>query len=312
MRGRRSPTGANSRDSLAGAGKQASAATPKPERFGALIRTPWRSRTIMLYLFQVLLAFGYYGFGSLVPIILAAKGFRPRPFAHDQCADVPRLPHRLRALHSDHGVSAAEVADIRRALGMAGFGLAFGYSTTGVAVSILGVCYTAISNAFSNAFHTYQAELFPTSLRATAAGSAHSLSRLATAAMPFVLLPALEEQGATGVFVVVTIAMAILIADVAVLGPRTTGRTVEEISMCVNDVADAVSTMDRSRLGIKASRQARPRRKAVSAWLPYRCTGRGRTRVAGRWRDHRGPSPGRWRRNGRLPRGRPPGHSPPT
>ncbi|WP_246271542.1 hypothetical protein [Amycolatopsis acididurans] len=72
------------------------------------------------------------------------------------------------------------------ALGMAGFGLAFGYSTTGVAVSILGFCYTAISNAFSNAFHTYQAELFPTSLRATAAGSAHSLSRLATAAMPFV------------------------------------------------------------------------------------------------------------------------------
>lgn len=57
----------------------------------------------------------------------------------------------------------------------------------------LGFAYTTVSNVFSNAFHTYQGELFPTSLRATAA-------------------------------------MLVLVVDVAVLGPPTTGRSLEAIS----------------------------------------------------------------------------------
>ena len=204
---------------------------PTTQRFSSLLRAPWRRRTMMLYLFQVLQAFGYYGFGSLVPIILAAKGF-------DLTHSLTFSALTFLGYPIGSALSIPIMERIQRkwlivgsASGMAVFGLAFGYSTTGVAISILGFCYTAVSNVFSNAFHTYQAELFPTSLRATASGSAYSLSRLATAAMPFVLLPVLENQGATGVFVIVAIAMAILIVDIAVLGPRTTGRTVEEISI---------------------------------------------------------------------------------
>ena len=40
-----------------------------------LLLPPWRRRTVMLYVFQVLQAFGYYGFGTLVPIVLVSKGF---------------------------------------------------------------------------------------------------------------------------------------------------------------------------------------------------------------------------------------------
>ncbi|MEW2502071.1 MFS transporter [Amycolatopsis sp. NPDC047767] len=203
---------------------------PEPVRFSALLRKPWARRTTMLYIFQLLQAFGYYGFGSLVPIVLAAKGF----------SLVNSLTFSALTFLGYPIGSALSIPIIERierkwlivasAAAMAVFGLAFGFSTSGVAIAVFGFCYTAASNVFSNAFHTYQGELFPTSLRGTAAGSAYALSRLATAAMPFILLPILQAQGATRMFAVVAVAMVVLIVDVAVLGPRTTGDSLEEIA----------------------------------------------------------------------------------
>jgi len=208
-----------------------------PQRFRSLFRRPWRTRSLMLAAFQILQVFGYYGFGSLVPIILTAKGF---DVAHSL------LFSALSFLGYPIG-SALSIPIMERvqrkwlivaaAAGMAVFGLAFGHATGSVAIPLLGFCYTAISNVFSNAYHTYQAEIFPTSLRATAAGTGYSLSRLATAAMPYLLLPLLDAQGATAVFLVVALAMVLLILITAVFGPRTTGRSVDEISG-----ADAVTT----------------------------------------------------------------------
>jgi hypothetical protein len=80
------------------------------------------------------------------------------------------------------------------------------------------------------AHHIYQAEIFPTALRSTAASGTYSLSRLTTAAMPFILVPLLNHTNATVLFSVVGLAMVLVAIDVAVLGPRTTGRTVEDLS----------------------------------------------------------------------------------
>ncbi|SEP51418.1 MFS transporter [Amycolatopsis saalfeldensis] len=203
---------------------------PEPVRVSALLRPPWFRRTAMLHVFQLLQAFGYYGFGSLVPIVLAAKGF----------SLVSSLTFSALTFLGYPIGSALSIPIIERierkwlivasAAGMAVFGLAFGYSTSGVLIAVFGFCYTAVSNVFSNAFHTYQGELFPTSLRATAAGSAYALSRLATAAMPFILLPVLQGAGATTMYAVVAGAMVLLIIDVAILGPRTTGESLETIA----------------------------------------------------------------------------------
>jgi putative MFS transporter len=203
---------------------------PDPHKPSALLRPPWRRRTVMLYIFQLLQTFGYYGFGSLVPIVLAAKGFSlvnsltfsAITFLGYPIGSALSIPLMERVQRKWLIVGSA--------FGMAVFGLGFGYATSGVLISVLGFCYTAISNVFSNGFHTYQGELFPTSLRATAAGSAYSLSRLATAAMPFILIPVLDEAGAGAMFGVVATAMVILMVDIAVLGPRTTGESLESIT----------------------------------------------------------------------------------
>ncbi|HJP73589.1 MAG TPA: MFS transporter [Pseudonocardiaceae bacterium] len=195
-----------------------------------LLRPPWVRRTVMLYVFQVLQAFGYYGFGTLVPIVLVSKGFSVTGsltyfalttigYPIGSALSIPIIERMQR-----------KWLIVASAIGMAVFGLLFGFSSSPVAIVAFGFCYTAISNLFSNAFHTYQGELFPTLVRATAAGSAYSLSRLATAAMPYILLSALTAWKAGGMFAVVAAAMVLLVIDVALLGPNTTRKPLEEIA----------------------------------------------------------------------------------
>src|SRR5678816_1452081 len=99
-----------------------------------------------------------------------------------------------------------------------------GYSTSSTAIVVLGFFYTAAANVFSNGLHIFQVEIFPTTIRATAAGACYGLSRLSSAAMPFILLPVLRQWGAVPMFAVIGAAMWIVMADVAFFGPRTTGR----------------------------------------------------------------------------------------
>jgi putative MFS transporter len=48
--------------------------------------------------------------------------------------------------------------------------------------------------------------------------------------MPFVLIPLLNDDGSSAVFIVIGIAMALVIANVAALGPKTTGRSLEQVN----------------------------------------------------------------------------------
>ena len=98
---------------------------------------------------------------------------------------------------------------------MAVFGLAMGYASAPALILTAGFLYTATSNIFSNSLHIFQVEIFPTFARATAAGTAYGMSRLSTAAMPFVLVPVLDRFGPTAMFGVIAAALAICIVDIA-------------------------------------------------------------------------------------------------
>jgi MFS transporter, putative metabolite:H+ symporter len=195
-----------------------------------LLFTPrYRRRTVMLYVFQIFQTVGYYGFGSIVPLILAAKGFSV--LSSLTYTGIAALGYPLGSALS---IPIVERIDrkwliVLSAAAMATLGLALGFSTSTLAIGTLGVIYTAVSNVFSNAFHIFQGEIFPTGVRATAAGSAYGLSRLSSAAMPFVLLPVLRVHGAGAMFVLISAAMAIVMVDIAVLAPSTTGKQLEEI-----------------------------------------------------------------------------------
>jgi MFS transporter, putative metabolite:H+ symporter len=99
-----------------------------------------------------------------------------------------------------------------------------------VLIVAFGFLTTATSNVFSNVYHVYQAEIFPTDVRATAVGWTYSLSRLSSAVLPFVLIPVLDHYGASAMFTVVLVALSIAVAAVAWIGPKTSRRNLEEIN----------------------------------------------------------------------------------
>ena len=196
----------------------------------ALLDREYRARTIVLCVFHLFQTVGYYGFGTLVPIVLAAKGF----------TIVHSLTYTALVLLGYPVGSALSIFVVERidrrwlivsgAALMAAFGLALGVAQTPAWIVLTGFSYTVVSNLFSNAFHVFQAEIFPTFIRTTAAGTAYALSRLSSAAMPFVLLPVLNTRGATAMFTAVAIAMLIVVVDIGFFAPSTTGRTLEQVA----------------------------------------------------------------------------------
>jgi len=206
------------------------AVVSKRAGISVLFSGEYRSRAIMLGVFHVFQTIGYYGFGTLVPLVLASKGysivtsltFTTITFIGYPVGSALSLPIIERVDRRWLIVSSAFFMSV--------LGIAMGYSTSSMAIVTLGFLYTAVSNVFSNGLHIFQVEIFPTSVRATAAGLCYGLSRLSSAAMPFVLLPVLAQWGAGPMFVVVATALWIVMIDVALFAPSTTGKTLEEVN----------------------------------------------------------------------------------
>lgn len=199
-------------------------------RFVEIFQKPYRRRTIMLAVFNFAQTIGFYGFGNWVPSLLAAQGvtvtksllwsfviafaYPAGPLLFSFIADRFERKHQI----------------IAAAFGTAAFGLLFTTQRAAAALIGLGVLITLSNNLLSYAYHTYQAELFPTRIRARAVGFVYSWSRLSTVLTSFMVAFFLESYGAPGVFVFIAGAMAVVVAVIGAFGPRTGKRALEEIS----------------------------------------------------------------------------------
>ncbi|MFB9836364.1 MFS transporter [Actinoallomurus acaciae] len=192
-----------------------------------LFTREYARRTFMQWTINGLEVFGYYGFGTLAPLVLLAKGY-------SVVSSLTFLAFVYIGYPIGSALSLPIIERMERkvliaagAAGMAITGLLFGYAPSPFWIVLWGFLFTVISNTFSNAFHVYLGEIYPTAVRATAAGAAYSISRLVTAALPYILIPVLDHSGGSAVFTVVAIALGLLIIDVLALGPRATGLSVE-------------------------------------------------------------------------------------
>ena len=195
----------------------------------AVAFTDYRRRTVMLVIFQVLQTVAYYGFASLAPLVLVAKGFTVTQSLAYAALSFAGYP--LGSLVSVPLVERFErkYLIIVSALLIAGFGIVFAAAGTPWLIVLAGFLLTTASNVFSNSFHIYQAEIFPTAIRATASGAAYSLSRATSVVLPFVAVPLLATAGPVWVFGGSAVLVVLLCIDVGVLGPLTTGRPLEEV-----------------------------------------------------------------------------------
>ena len=83
---------------------------------------------------------------------------------------------------------------------IAGFGMLFARQRNPVWLIVFGVMLTCANNWMSASFHTYQAELFPTRIRARAVGFVYSWSRLSAVFTSLMIGFFLRDFGVGGSF----------------------------------------------------------------------------------------------------------------
>lgn len=200
------------------------------ERIAVLGKAPYGKRFVMLVIFHLFQGFGYYGFGSLAGVVVKSRGFDVT--GSTLFVALSFLGYPIGSLLSVPLLNWIErrTLVIGSLVTIALFGLGFAYSNNAAMIICFGVLTTCASNVFSNAYHVYQAEIFPASVRSTAIGSTYSLSRIVSSALPFILLPVLTQHGPLAMFGVISAALAIVAITLRALGPLTTRRSQDEIN----------------------------------------------------------------------------------
>lgn len=188
------------------------------------------SRTVMLSLFNFCQTFGVYGFGAWVPVLLYSKGLT---ITHSLLYTmVIAFTTPLGALGA---IACAERIQrkwqlVGCAVVVACAGVMFGFVRAPVLILVFGSAVTIANNWLIGIFHSYQAELYPTRIRARAVGFVFSWSRLSSIFVGFWVAALLKHYGVPAVFVLISSAMLVIVVAVGVLGPKTNGVRLEELS----------------------------------------------------------------------------------
>ncbi|MBN3762564.1 MFS transporter [Burkholderia sp. Ac-20365] len=203
---------------------------PPSGRFSDMWVPPYRSRTLMLTIFNIFQTVGFYGFANWVPTLLIKQGITvTTSLAYSSIIALAAPVGPIIGLFIADKYERKSVIVAMAALIIV-CGLWFSQTTAAVLLICLGVGLTLGSNIMSYSFHAYQAELFPTSIRARAVGFVYSWSRFSAIFTAFFIASVLKYFGSTGVFVFIAGAMAIVMLVIGGMGPRTRGVALEEIS----------------------------------------------------------------------------------
>jgi putative MFS transporter len=209
------------------------AARPEEERPGSLkeiLRPPYRGRALMLIVFNLFQACGYYGFASWVPTLLISQGVAvTTSLGYTFLIAIAAPFGPLAGLFFTERVERKWTI-VAASLAIAVSGLAFAGQRGMAGILVCGVALTLANNILSFAYHGYQPELFPTRMRAGAIGLVYSFSRLATVGSSFIIAALLARFGAPGVFVFIAGCMGVVALVIGAFGPDTRGRALEEIS----------------------------------------------------------------------------------
>ena len=188
------------------------------------------ARTALLSVFQFAQTIAVYGFANWAPILLVHRGF----------SIVHSLTYSFMiALLTPVGALVATLLSGRMqrkwqlvgaAIGIGAFGMLFAAAHSTALVLIGGAGISLCNNWLIGAFHPYSSELFPTRIRSRALGFSYSWSRISSVFVSYWIAALLVSYGTGAVFVMIGVAMAVIVLSVGVFGPRTDGRTLEDIS----------------------------------------------------------------------------------
>jgi len=191
---------------------------------------PYRSRLIVLIVFNFCQAIGYYGFANWVPTLLIGQGItltKSLLYSFVIAIALPVGP-LLAMLYADR--IQRKWLIVGSALAVVVFGLWFGQARSAGVLIVLGVLISLAGQTISVCYHAYQSELFPTAVRCRANGIVYSASRLGAMMSGFIIAALLRDCGVAGVFTGITMAMVVVMVSIGLFGPRTNGLRLEELN----------------------------------------------------------------------------------
>ncbi len=199
-------------------------------RLSEIFRRPLLGRTGLLVTLNFFQAIGFYGFTNWAPTFLAAQGVH--------FAESLQYGFIIAAAYPIGPLIWCSVAErferkwlvVAACAATGALGLAFAATRAPAALIVLGVAINFSNNLLSFSYHAYQAELYPTRVRATAVGFVYSWSRLSTVLSSYVIAWLLGLAGAAGAFGFIAAAMLVCVVSVAAFGPPTRGRALEVIA----------------------------------------------------------------------------------
>lgn len=198
--------------------------------FSELLRAPYRSRLVLLVVFNFCQAIGYYGFANWVPTLLISQGItvtRSLLYSFVIAFALPVGP-MISLLFADR--IQRKYLIVGGALAVIVCGLAFARMKSAASLIILGVLISLAGQLISVCYHAYQAELFPTAVRGRANGIIYSASRAGAMMSGFLISFLLRDFGVAGVFTGITSTMFIVAISIGIFGPKTNGVRLEELN----------------------------------------------------------------------------------
>jgi len=190
----------------------------------------YRSRTAMLVVFNLVQTIGFYGFASWVPILVASQGigFVKSLLYTFLIAILNPLGPLLAMRFADSWQRKWQIVWLAIVIALAG--LLFSRARAPASIVLFGTIITLANAWFSCAFHAYQAELYPTRIRAQAIGFVYSWSRFSSIFAGFLIAWLLHYYGVPGVFVGIALAMAVAAGSVGLFGTTTNRLELEELA----------------------------------------------------------------------------------
>ena len=199
-------------------------------KFREIFSAKYRGRTVMLSIFNMAQVIGFYGFAAWVPTLLIARGItltHSLEYSFIIAIANPFGP-LLGTLFADRVERKRQILLGLIVMGLAM--LAFSQARNPMLLIALGVLFTLAANVMSYAYHSYQAELFPTRIRARAIGFVYSWSRIAAAFAGLAIGYFLDAGGVLAVAVFIAIAMVVGMVVIGLFGPTTNGIALEKIN----------------------------------------------------------------------------------
>lgn len=195
--------------------------------FAELFRPPYLSLVALFMVFNFCQAFGFYGFANWVPTLLIEKGItvtKSLQYSFIVAFAYPIAP-LLASSFADRFERKWIICGACTAIIV--FGLAFAQLAEPALLILAGVMLTAANTTMSYAYHAYQSEVFPTAIRARAAGLVYSMSRISATFSGFIVAYMLRVAGVNGVFGLITAAMVLVIIVIAAFGPNVRGKPLD-------------------------------------------------------------------------------------